>query len=621
MDQPLAPALAQFLAEFKRVSSAIVDSYFVVDRERRIVEFNRAFYALLPRQLARGLKGKHCFEVLELNICKYDVHRRAVLGRATATSASTRSTAIVVGDAQRKLRFILSAVPITDEHGNHVGALEIQRNVTDEAVVQVKYQEMLETEARERERLANQVRARTKELLETNQLLLKTPEGAARVQEGTGGVRAALAAAVLAGCFHPTAAADQPCSSGGFCPDGQRCDMTASPPMCVVGDGGTVGGGDGSNPPPVDARVADAPGASDAGGSVSCDNDGDCSSGVCSQFEGACVPELDAIYVDTRGHDSGTCPRPAPCATVSYALTQVDGARRVVHVNDGDYADSVTIADHLGASTDTVVIIGETDDGAELEGGSGIDIQGADVRIENFGVDGTSNGVLLEGGCTVVLAGVWLTGGADDGVKAANNGDNDVTVEFSDIADNNNFGVHLRNGTLTMDADTVIDNGGGGVLVQNNGTMDVTNSIVVQNGGSGSTTGGIAVQDQAKITTLAFDTIADNTNNASRAGGVACGNEPGGFEASNDILGGSTAPQTNCPTRFSLFVDPLDAGGDATDLVGDPAYVDEANGDYHITATSAARSAADPGATMDHDVDDEDRPQGSARDIGADEIQ
>ena len=65
-------------------------------------------------------------------------------------------------------------VPITDENGNHVGALEIQRNVTDEAVVQVKYQEMLETEARERERLANQVRMRTKELLETNQLLLKT---------------------------------------------------------------------------------------------------------------------------------------------------------------------------------------------------------------------------------------------------------------------------------------------------------------------------------------------------------------------------------------------------------------------------------------------------------------
>jgi hypothetical protein len=55
-----------------------------------------------------------------------------------------------------------------------VGALEIQRNVTDEAVVQVKYQEILENEARERERLASQIRARTKELLETNQRLLQT---------------------------------------------------------------------------------------------------------------------------------------------------------------------------------------------------------------------------------------------------------------------------------------------------------------------------------------------------------------------------------------------------------------------------------------------------------------
>jgi PAS domain-containing protein len=168
----IAPALQQFLTEFKRVSSAIVDSYFIVDVERRIVDYNRAFFALLPRQLARGLKGKHCYEVLELNICKSE----CIAEQCWANNRQVRLDEIsgsVVGEAQ-PLRFILSAVPITDEQGNHVGALEIQRNVTDEAVVQVKYQEMLETEARERERLANQVRARTKELLETNQLLLKT---------------------------------------------------------------------------------------------------------------------------------------------------------------------------------------------------------------------------------------------------------------------------------------------------------------------------------------------------------------------------------------------------------------------------------------------------------------
>jgi PAS domain-containing protein len=168
----VAPALAQFLTEFKRVSNAIVDSYFIVDAERRIVDFNRAFFALLPRAVARGLKGKHCFDVLELNICKNE----CIAQQCWADNRHVRLDEISgnIAGEPGKLRFILSAVPITDEAGNPVGALEIQRNVTDEAVVQIKYQEMLENEARERERLANQVRMRTKELLETNQLLLKT---------------------------------------------------------------------------------------------------------------------------------------------------------------------------------------------------------------------------------------------------------------------------------------------------------------------------------------------------------------------------------------------------------------------------------------------------------------
>ncbi len=169
-----AYVLQTFLSEFKRTASAIVDSYFIVDGERNIIDFNRAFYAMLPRQVARGLKGKKCYDVIELNICKerciakqcWDSGRHVRLDEITGT---------VIGDAEgQQQRFILSAVPITDESGKSIGALEIQRNVTDEAVVQVKYQEMLETEARERERLATQIRSRTKELLETNQRLLKT---------------------------------------------------------------------------------------------------------------------------------------------------------------------------------------------------------------------------------------------------------------------------------------------------------------------------------------------------------------------------------------------------------------------------------------------------------------
>ena len=63
---------------------AIIDSWFVFDHERNIVDFNRAFFGMLPRNVARGLKGKKCYDVLELNICQEPLHRAAVLERQEA---------------------------------------------------------------------------------------------------------------------------------------------------------------------------------------------------------------------------------------------------------------------------------------------------------------------------------------------------------------------------------------------------------------------------------------------------------------------------------------------------------------------------------------------------------
>jgi hypothetical protein len=165
------PALERFVAQFKPLSEALIDSWFIVDHERNVVEFNRAFFSLLPRQVARGLKGKKCYDVLQLEICK----DRCVAEQCWREKRQVRLDEIGGKPAQTEqpMRFVLSALPIHDDDGTVVGALEVQRNVTDEAVVQTKYQEMLETEARERERLAAQIRSRTKELLETNQTLLR----------------------------------------------------------------------------------------------------------------------------------------------------------------------------------------------------------------------------------------------------------------------------------------------------------------------------------------------------------------------------------------------------------------------------------------------------------------
>jgi PAS domain-containing protein len=176
-------ALSAFLAQFKAVSDVLIDSYFIVDSERNIVDFNRAFFAMLPRGVARGLKGKKCYEVIELNICK----DACIAHQCWKDKRQVRLDEIkgrVPGGETGEMRFILSAVPVLDAAGNPVGALEVQRNVTDEAMVQVKYQEMLENEARERERLAAQIRARTKELLDTNQMLLRVQKELLNYKKG-----------------------------------------------------------------------------------------------------------------------------------------------------------------------------------------------------------------------------------------------------------------------------------------------------------------------------------------------------------------------------------------------------------------------------------------------------
>ena len=163
--------IEKHVENFKEFSSAIVDAYFIVDRQKTIIDFNRVFYSLLPRAVARKLKGSLYTDIINYQIKTciaeqvWEQNRHVRLDEISGT---------ITSDPDGKpMKFILSAIPLLDKN-EAIGAIILQRDVTDEAEVQVKYQEMLEKEAKERERLAVQVKVRTKELLETNQLLLKT---------------------------------------------------------------------------------------------------------------------------------------------------------------------------------------------------------------------------------------------------------------------------------------------------------------------------------------------------------------------------------------------------------------------------------------------------------------
>lgn len=156
----------ELLDAFKNISDVVIDAYYVVDPGGQILDYNRAFFAMFPRQVARKLKGMPIGEAV--------VTDRNVSQECMEAGRHVRLDEIPmrVQGSEEVYRVILSGIPVKDSAGAVLGALVIIRNVTDEAMMQVKYQEMLENEAQERERLAEQIRERTLALVETSERLL-----------------------------------------------------------------------------------------------------------------------------------------------------------------------------------------------------------------------------------------------------------------------------------------------------------------------------------------------------------------------------------------------------------------------------------------------------------------
>ncbi|MCB9557836.1 MAG: PAS domain-containing protein [Deltaproteobacteria bacterium] len=164
----------------KRFAELLIDSYFVVDRDRNIVDFNRAFYSMLPRGVARKLKTKKCYEVLQLDICK----EKCIAQECWRSNSHVRLdeiTGTLEGD-DSELRFILSAIPIHDDNGEIIGAIEMQRNVTDEALVQSKYQQQLDASSKELNQLRDEMHSRTRRLLEVSRRLANSQQELVRAK-------------------------------------------------------------------------------------------------------------------------------------------------------------------------------------------------------------------------------------------------------------------------------------------------------------------------------------------------------------------------------------------------------------------------------------------------------
>lgn len=331
-----------------------------------------------------------------------------------------------------------------------------------------------------------------------------------------------------------------------------------------------------------------------------CSVHADCASNACLP-DGSCGTDTNVAYVDATGSASNTtCTKAAPCSTIAKALATT---KAFVKIHG-------TVDEQVSINNQNLTVL--ADPGAKLTS--------------------TSNGILLEvkGTSQVSVLDLEIAGASGNngyGVSMPTGNTATLSISRAKIDTNSAGGVSCSAGALTIARTEISGNAGGGVSLSST-SFDLENNFIVQNGGPTSLIGGInlATVSGSGSHRLDFNTIAANAGTSTVNSGVNCGTVGAPIVFSDNVIyentvsggGKQIGGSTNCSTTYS------DVGPDAATGSGninmDPMFVNAAQGNFHITSASPAKDTADPAATLAIDIDGDTRPQGPARDMGADEF-
>ena len=422
-----------------------------------------------------------------------------------------------------------------------------------------------------------------------------------------------------ADCTSPEA----PTCLAGLCVAGctvdDDCAGVAGRPRCDPG-AATCVGCTSSDHCTADKAICDADTQSCRG----CTADDQCASGVCIEATGICAADDAIIYVTETGTDTGTCPRVAPCKTMSFAMGRTSSVRNVIRILGGYF--------HLGNGS--VYLAGSVIlDGSNTTLTSGFSpaiTSGGPAVLEGVRLSSTNAFTPLlkvATGGSLTLAQATIDDGqievvAGGMLNAMNLRSRNSNIECENGGTLTMKASHLEGGFFDSACKLVLSGNrlepapgqpsstifqGSSQLIENNvfiGAGEETVLIVI-NGASGST--------------FRFNTIVNTSPLTGSVIAIAC--EEGVNVTSNIIAYNSTSPIL-CVARYSLF-DMAGAqeinrgvGNRSADMA--TFFVDRQAGDLHLSPSSPARGFGEPGLIA-ADLDGNARPMpfGSLPDVGA----
>lgn len=159
----------EVLEQLKRVLEGSVDAAVILDRDRRVLYYNRAYQALSGlrgRQLSQKVKaGARCFEIFPLEIC--ETQCLGCKARDAERALRVDEIKAVRGGDGEEMTFIVAAVPIGDGM-----IIETYRDVTADVRIQRRLKVLLEQERDNSKALEERVRERTAELRQAQAVLV-----------------------------------------------------------------------------------------------------------------------------------------------------------------------------------------------------------------------------------------------------------------------------------------------------------------------------------------------------------------------------------------------------------------------------------------------------------------